>query len=113
MFTCQPPPPRVPRRLFSLDRRASPVMQTIEYAAVQSWSWNNQYNLPDPGQTFEAVLWDGGDVLFQYLDMLVHSIFRPTTTLASALAAAAAAAAAAATVAATVASASVCSLLLC
>lgn len=42
---------------------------TIEYAAVQSWSWNNQYNLPDPGQTFEAVLWDGGDVLFQYLDM--------------------------------------------
>ena len=43
--------------------------QIIEYAAVQSWSWNNQYNLPDPGQTFEAVLWDNGDVLFQYLDM--------------------------------------------
>ena len=45
------------------------IIQTIEYAAVQSWSWNNQYNLPDPGQTFEAILWDGGDVLFQYLDM--------------------------------------------
>ena len=55
------------------------IAQTIEYAAVQSWSWNNQYNLPDPGQTFEAILWDGGDVLFQYLDMLVQCPAAPHT----------------------------------
>ena len=41
----------------------------IEYAKVQSWSWNNQYGLSDPGQTFEVILWRNGDVLMQYLDM--------------------------------------------
>lgn len=41
----------------------------IEFAAVQSWSWNNQYSLPDPGQTFEAKLFQNGALLFQYLDM--------------------------------------------
>jgi len=40
----------------------------IEYAAVESWSWKNQYDLPDPGQTFEVVLYRNGDVLMQYLD---------------------------------------------
>ena len=40
----------------------------VEYAKVQSWSWNNQYNLKDPGQTFEAVLYRTGDVMMQYLD---------------------------------------------
>jgi hypothetical protein len=44
----------------------------VEYAAVQSWSWDNQYNLPDPGQTFEAVLYRNGDVMMQYLDTYCH-----------------------------------------
>lgn len=69
-----------PQLILTHSVHAPHCAQTIEYAAVQSWSWNNQYNLPDPGQTFQAILWDGGDVLFQYLDMLVQSTPAPPTT---------------------------------